>query len=233
MLLRLRCFNLTWNLLCWATSLPSGGEILFRLCYHLICFVFVHIVPQIRLDQTIDTRHNFFFYIRGSDSFTTDHGPQTQLSNTQVMPVCHLLYWHRNKRRQLLLNKTMSWYNLTQTPNVQGLCVLDTRLLRICTSNSGVLYKLDQASVSSHQVCMHPHISIWCAWLWTSPWLSRGMYWAMMARISESMYLRILYLYTAYPAIPAATRPKTTTHRKPQPASDAPFLLMHVSCSFM
>jgi hypothetical protein len=83
----------------------------------------------------------------------------------------------------------MSWYNLTQTPNVQGLCVLDTRLLRICTSNSGVLYKLDQASVSSHQVCMHPHISIWCAWLWTSPWLSRGMYWAMMARISESMYL--------------------------------------------
>jgi hypothetical protein len=155
MLLRLRCFNLTWNLLCWATSLPSGGEILFRLCYHLICFVFVHIVPQIRLDQTIDTRHNFFFYIRGSDSFTTDHGPQTQLSNTQVMPVCHLLYWHRNKRRQLLLNKTMSWYNLTQTPNVQGLCVLNTRLLRICTSNSGVLYKLARPSLRLLSSSLH------------------------------------------------------------------------------
>jgi hypothetical protein len=31
------------------------------------------------------------------------------------------------------------------------------------------------------------HISIWCEWLEISPWLSRGMYCAMMARISESM----------------------------------------------
>jgi hypothetical protein len=40
-----------------------------------------------------------------------------------------------------------------------------------------------------------------------------------------SSYLtRILYLYTAYPASPAATRPKKMTHKNPQPVSVAPFL---------
>jgi hypothetical protein len=95
------------------------------------------------------------------------------------------------KDGKLLLNKTMSWYSLTHKPHRYKLfkdCMLQIRSLRLCTSNSSV-YKLDQVSVSSHQVYPPPHISIWWEWLWTSPWLSRGMYWAMMARISESMYL--------------------------------------------
>jgi len=46
----------------------------------------------------------------------------------------------------------------------------------------------------------------------------------------RSCLTRILYLYTAYPATPAATTPKKITHKKPQPVSVAPFLPEYSNC---
>ena len=111
---------------------------------------------------------------------------------TPVMPVCHLLYCHWKKRWQIITKQdhVMVQPNTetTRIQIVQGLCMLNIRSLQLCTSNSSV-YKLDQVSVSSHRVCIHL----------TSQYDENGSghllgcpgacIWAMMARISESIYL--------------------------------------------
>lgn len=82
-----------------------------------------------------------------------------------------------------LLNiRSSEWYYHTYR---QAVCSFAAHDLQFFTSSHPIWATWGEVA------CFPPsfHSSIWWEWLGTSPWLSRGMYWAMMARISESMYL--------------------------------------------
>jgi len=66
-------------------------------------------------------------------------------------------------------------------------------MLRILKSEKGTRYATTRSHFSTHNsanrlTCFHFHALSSLTWFTTSDWLSKGIYCAMMALISESMY---------------------------------------------